>query len=68
MIWVLIVGLLWASLALPVALVIGRGLRMGDAGTPGGLRVDDAWTDEVAQFLREHGLPSDSSGPAVTST
>ncbi len=66
MIWVLIIGLLWAALALPVAIAIGRGLRIANAVVCAGARVDGSWTDEVTQYLRERAVPQDSPDQAIT--
>ena len=43
-----ILGLTWTMLALPLALVVGRVLRSAGRSVP---YAD--WTDEVEQFLRE---------------
>jgi hypothetical protein len=51
----LLVALTWMLLALVVALVAARGIRLADASaTPA------AWTDEVDAFLQRH-----SAGAAV---
>jgi hypothetical protein len=45
---VITAGLGWALLALPVALLVGRGIRLADDTAAAPFR-----TDDVEQFLRE---------------
>lgn len=42
------IGSAWTLAALPLAVLVGRGIRLADdtAGAP-------SWTDDVEQFLRE---------------
>ena len=44
---VLVAALAWVLLALCVALLMGRGIRLADERTP------TTWTDEVERFLRQ---------------
>ena len=47
MAWVLVAALAWVLLAVPVAVVIGRSIRLADQrATPA------SWTDQVDKFLQ----------------
>jgi hypothetical protein len=47
MTWVIAIGSAWTLVALPMAVLIGRGIRLANdvAAAP-------SWTDDVEQFLR----------------
>lgn len=59
----LIIALAWTGLALPVALVIGRGLRIADlrelASTPS---VPDLVPTDLSTSLTQAGSPSSTTG------
>lgn len=44
---VIAVGSAWALLALPVAVLVGRGIRLADRTAPA-----PSWTDDVEHYLR----------------
>jgi hypothetical protein len=48
MTWLLVAALGWVLLALPVGLLIGRGIGIADRRA-----APAPWTDEVERFLRE---------------
>ena len=48
MTWLIAVGSAWALAALPVAVLVGRGIRLADDTAAAPFR-----TDDVEQFLRE---------------
>ena len=64
MTWVLLVGLLWAALALPAALLVGMTFRMADPDRTPVLGMDGSWTDEVSEFLKAAAAPQ--VGPGST--
>jgi hypothetical protein len=48
MTWLLVAALAWVLLALPLALVLGRGLRMVDDSAS-----RRSWVDEVERYVHE---------------
>ena len=56
---VLLVGLVWTLLSIPVAVVIGRGVRLADRDQSAA-----PWTDDVERYLRAHaGTQRSTAGP-----
>jgi hypothetical protein len=53
MAWVLVVALLWVLLAMPMAVVVGRGIRLADKRA-----MPAPWTDQVEEYLREQASAS----------
>jgi hypothetical protein len=49
MTWLLTAALVWAVLAVAVALVLGRGIRLADERVTSG-----SWTADVEKYLRDH--------------
>ncbi|WP_158545964.1 hypothetical protein [Blastococcus sp. TF02A-30] len=48
MTWLLITGLIWAVLAVGLAVVVSRGIRLADAADR-----PAAWTSDVERYLRD---------------
>lgn len=66
MLWVSIVGPLWAATALPVAITLSRYLRLADTAAVADACTHASWIEEVSRFLEEQAAPYRPTGQATT--